>query len=152
VTGVFALLGALAPREQIEGGRSVLEVVLAAVLGLFCALQFALLLIGVGSDIDMVRVVTFLVAALLVVVGLALPRSRPNVYAGIRLPWTMRDPSNWRATHRLAGVLFVIAGAGLAGLALFRPDPTSLLAGIAAGLIIPTLIGGIYSFIRASRR
>ena len=92
-----------------------------------------------------------LVAALLVVVGLALPRSRPNVYAGIRLPWTMRDPANWRATHRLAGVLFVIAGLGLGVLAILRPDPTSLLAGLAAALIVPTLVGGIYSFIRARR-
>lgn len=152
LTGLFAVIGAFAPATQLEGGRSVLEITLAAVLGLLCALQFALLLIGIGSDIDMVRVLAFLVAVFIVVIGLALPRSRPNVYAGVRLPWTMRDPSNWTATHRLTGVLFVVAGLALALLAALQPAPAGLLAGLAAALILPVLLGGIYSFIRSRRR
>lgn len=149
ITGLFLAIGRFTPPELVEPGRSISETVLAGVLLLFCALQFAMILIGVGSDIDMVRFIAFGLAALSIITGLSLPQSQPNVFAGIRLPWTMADPGNWRATHRLTGGLMVLGGLGLAAVAWLWPDPVDMMLAMAAALLLPVIIGGIYSFARA---
>jgi immunity protein, SdpI family len=145
---IFAI-GRLAPVKKIEPGRYVTEAAATGVLLVLCALQFSLLLIGVGSEIDLTRIVAFVVAIALVILGAALPRSAPNAYAGVRLPWTMTDKANWTATHRLTGVLMVIAGFGLALVALLWPDPVNLLAAIGPAVFAPVLIGGVFSFVRS---
>lgn len=73
----------------------------APVLGL--AVPHTLPLIGIGL--------------VMVALGNVLPKSRPGFFVGIRTPWTLSDPDNWIATHRLgawtmmlAGVAIVIAG------------------------------------------
>lgn len=35
---------------------------------------------------------------------------KPNYFAGIRVPWTLEDPENWRKTHQLAGRLWFGGG------------------------------------------
>jgi uncharacterized membrane protein len=97
----------------------------------------------------MVRIIAFAVAAFCIVMGLSLPQSRPNAYAGIRLPWTMKSPANWTATHRLTGVLMVIGGIGLGLVAWLRPNPADMMLAMAAALVLPVLVGGIFSFLRA---
>lgn len=146
--GLFAVIGQFAAKEQVEPGRHVAEAMLSALLGLLCLLQFSLILIGVGSDIDMVRIVTFGLAALLLVLGSVLPGSEPNAYAGIRLPWTMKDPRNWAATHRLTGVLFIVAGLGLAAVAWLLPSPADMLPAIGVAIFAPLLVGVIFSLVR----
>ena len=148
---ISLLIGRLASGEQLDAGRPVLETVIAGLLALCCALQFAFLLIGIGSDIDMLRLLAFALAALFVALGAALPRARPNVYAGIRLPWTMKSPQTWRATHRLTGVLMAAAGLSLAVVALLWPAPATLLVAIGLAVFLPTLVGAIFSFV-VSRR
>jgi uncharacterized membrane protein len=149
--GLFAAIGRLAAPAQLDPGRYILEAALTGVLGLFCAIEFAMILLGIGSDIDMIRVIAFAVAVLLVLIGSALPRSQPNAYAGIRLPWTLHDADAWRAAHRLAGVLYLIAGVALGVLAWLRPEPPELLPGMLAAVLLPPVIGGLFSLMRARR-
>jgi uncharacterized membrane protein len=47
----------------------------------------------------------------LIVAGNVMPRVRPNLVAGVRTRRTLTDPELWRATHRLLGIAFVVAGA-----------------------------------------
>lgn len=146
---VLFVIGRLAPPEKVEPGRIIAEAAISAVLLILCALQFGLLLIGTGSEVDLVRLVAAVVALALVILGVALPRSTPNAYAGIRLPWSMADPANWRATHRLTGGLMVVAGLTLAAVALFWSTPVNLLLAIGPALFLPVIIGALYSFLRA---
>lgn len=57
---------------------------------------------------------------LFLVIGNMLPKSRPGFFIGIRTPWTLTDPDNWIATHRL-GAVTMIAGGVLLILAAFLP-------------------------------
>jgi uncharacterized membrane protein len=146
---LFGAIGFLVPAEQVEPGRRVIETMLTGFLGLLCALQFALILIGVGSDIDLVRIVAFAVAALLLGLGAMLPNSPPTGYSGIRLPWTMRNRANWVAAHRLTGALMIVAGAALGLVAWLWPNPTDMFAALAAAILLPLILGGLFSFIRS---
>ena len=50
-----------------------------------------------------------------------MPRLRPNLVAGVRTRRTLLDPMLWRATHRVLGFAFVIAGTITAVVGLAAP-------------------------------
>jgi uncharacterized membrane protein len=87
-----------------------------------------------GADSpDMVRYIIAGCALLFVLIGNYLPKTRPTFMLGIRTPWTLSSDLAWEKTHRLAGRLFIIAGAlGFIG--------AFLLSGIWLALQLSTLV------------
>ncbi len=75
---------------------------------------------------------------LLAVIGNALPKSRPGFFVGIRTPWTLTDPENWIATHRLGARTMVAGGAMLVAGALLpiAPGTRAVLTMAAIGLAV----------------
>ena len=63
-----------------------------------------------GIPISIMRLVPAAVGVLLIVVGNALPRVRPNWWFGIRTPWTLSNDRVWERTHRVSGYVFVALG------------------------------------------
>ncbi len=55
-------------------------------------------------------IILVVVGGMFVALGNVLPKSRPGFFVGIRTPWTLTDPDNWIATHRLGGKCFMGAG------------------------------------------
>ncbi len=55
--------------------------------------------------------VTFLaVGMMFLAMGNYMPKISPNQTLGIRVPWTLWDEENWKATHRMSGRVWVICG------------------------------------------
>ncbi len=146
-TMVLFAAGWLSPREQVEHGRSVLETALAGILLVFAAVQAHLLLIGIGSDIDILRLVAGGAAAVLVFLGLELPRAKPYARFGIRLPWWQGSESAWRAAHRLCAASFLLAGAALAACAWLAPEPRTLIPALLAAVLAPCLLAAAVSLL-----
>lgn len=96
-----------------------------------------------------VNVIVFgFLGLLLVCLGVAMPHIEPNYTFGVRVPWTLADPENWRRTHRFAGPVFVIMGVVTlvsAFLASAAPELTliALLVALLGGVGLITL----YSFL-----
>ena len=80
-----------------------------------------------------------------ILIGNYMNNIRPNYVAGIRLPWTLKDPNNWRKTHQLAGKMWVAGGVLLIGGGFILPK-SFLSPFTIALLIIITVIPGIYSY------
>jgi uncharacterized membrane protein len=70
---------------------------------------------------------------------------KPNFFAGIRLPWTLSNESNWRQTHHLAGRLWFAGGILLALLSWLLPESVIKPVFISV-LIIIVVIPAIYSY------
>ncbi|WP_043617984.1 SdpI family protein [Ensifer sp. ZNC0028] len=155
VVAVLAALslavGRFVPQEELRAGRHIAEVTLPAILALFAAIQTVIVLIGLGVDLSMSRVIAFGLGLLSIAVGNVLPKSQPNGLAGIRLPWTVADNANWRATHRLAGLLMVCAGIALALLALVMSTGPALAVATIAAMLLPIVAATLYSY-RLARR
>lgn len=149
LTALFALIGRLAPVTRVEPGRHMSEALLTGLLGLLCALEFSLLMIGVGTDLDPIRAICFVVAAFLAILGAVLPRSERNSINGLRLPWTPTNPANWRASHWVTGILFAIGGIGLGLVAFFEPAPTVMLIVLGAAILLPIVLGASFTFVRS---
>lgn len=148
---LFAIIGRVARPSDAAAGRHATAVVITALMGLALVLEAATVLIGIGVAINMVQVIGLALGVLLVVLGNAMPKSQPNSFAGLRLPTTLNDPANWQATHRLTGLLCIIAGIVLIVAALLLPAPT-LVWWLLGCVFVPIVIGVAYSLSYARRQ
>ncbi|MFN2101241.1 SdpI family protein [Altererythrobacter sp. MF3-039] len=141
VTALFAIIPRIEPlQEKLEGSAPVLRASWIGVL-LLCgiiSLTIGLPAYGISLPIKTVFIATGL---LLVLIGNALPKSRPGFFVGIRTPWAIIDTDNWIATHRLGGRLFIMAGLAivLAGVLPIEAETTAivLILAVAAAAVIP---------------
>ena len=152
-TGILlAVVPALDPRKgNIEKGR---KAYLATWIGT------ALLLAGVHAGIcmatlrtsgvaglpnDVVRYVIAACGLLIIVIGNYMPKTRPSFLFGVRTPWTLSSDFAWEKTHRLAGPLFMGAGAlGMVGAFLFHGIWLALQLSALIGTAV--LISVVYSY------
>lgn len=77
-------------------------------LALFtCILIF---MIHIGKEFLLERWAFVGVGLLIVIVGFYLRTLKPNNFIGVRTPWTLLSPQVWAETHKMASLLWVIAG------------------------------------------
>ncbi len=153
VWGIFAGVARFAKPDDVEAGRYVTGVSLTALTALFLAIEVILVLIGVGMDVNVVQVLALGFGLLMLVLGNAMPKSRPNSFAGIRMPSTLRDSANWQATHRLGGRLAILGGLVLLLAALLVPKQ-DLIWWLVGCVLLPMLTAAAYSLVleRRARR
>lgn len=65
---------------------------------------------ALGIPVDIGRIVSLLVGAVFILLGNYMSKNHQNYTVGIRLPWTLDSAENWNRTHRLASVLWILAG------------------------------------------
>jgi uncharacterized membrane protein len=82
-----------------------------------------------------------------ILIGNALPKSRPARFLGIRTPWTLSDPENWVATHRLGARTMMAGGAILLVSALLPLDAAAHRACFFGALLIAMVPPVAYSYL-----
>lgn len=94
-------------------------------------------------------IVTTAIGVLFIGMGNCLPRVRQNYTMGVKTPWALADPENWRRTQRFGGKCFVVMGVGFIAFgftASALPDGAAA-AGIAAIALIPMAAMYLYSYL-----
>jgi uncharacterized membrane protein len=140
---VFTAVPYLDPlQDKLEGSQSLLRTVWIGMLALLPVIELFNAAPAFGWPMpNSVRLIS--VGLLLMVIGNALPKSRPGFFVGIRTPWTITDTDNWIATHRLGGKLMMLAGliiALSAVLPLDRQFRVAVFFASIAGMVLPPLI------------
>ncbi|MEP6571561.1 MAG: SdpI family protein [Gemmatimonadota bacterium] len=115
-----------------------------AVLVLLAVTHVVMLGKALGWPVAFDRVAVVGVGLLLIVIGNLMTRLRPNWFLGIRTPWTLSSDTVWRKTHRLGGILLVLAGCFL--LAIGIANVRWRVAGMILVVTLATLIPVIYSW------
>ena len=105
-------------------------------------INLVVIMVCLNIGINVSAVIYGLVGVLFVAIGNYLPKCRQNYTVGIKLPWTLNNEVNWQKTHRLAGVVFMAAGA-LMLLNILLNQSWLIIAAIAVAVILPM----VYSFI-----
>jgi uncharacterized membrane protein len=147
--GVYILM-ILVPRidpkrsnyEKFAGAYNIFVTVLVLFL---IALYSVVLLSAFGYNLDVGILVRIGVGVMFVVMGNYLTQVRHNYFFGIRTPWTLASESVWRKTHRLGGVLFVVAGI-ITLLSIFLGSVAGFILTIGS-LLVVTIISAVYSYI-----
>jgi uncharacterized membrane protein len=82
---------------------------------------------------------------LVMIIGNYMNSLKPNYVAGIRLPWTLKDPENWRKTHQLAAKLWFVGGMLLI-VSSFLLSKEFLIPFTIFLLVVLVVIPGIFSY------
>ena len=105
------------------------------------------LLIALGNDIPVERVVPLFVSLLFLILGNYLPKCRQNYTIGIKLPWTLASEYNWNRTHRFTGWLWTaVSIALLAGLLLNLNSALLFMIAIPLLAFLPIIYSFVLSF------
>lgn len=91
---------------------------------------------------DIGLICLLMIGVLMILLGNYMPKTRPNLTFGIKLPWTVTNEEVWRKTHRLAGWLMVLGGI-ITIAAAFLNAYLICIAVISVAIIIPV----VYSYI-----
>ena len=103
------------------------------------------ILISLGININMSVIAPVFMSIIFIFIGNYLPKCRQNYTIGIRLPWTLNNKENWKKTHRLAGLLFVISG--ILNILITIIFPNLSFYTLTISLIVSAIIPAIYSFL-----
>lgn len=141
----FFVLGRALTRNHMAKVRHILDPALSLALAVPAAYQFGLLFMGIGSDLDLIRGLGFLFAAVLILLGLVLFHAERHSYGGLRMPWPIRSDRAWIIVHRVSGIAAGLAGAGLATLSWIDAGPGILALAFATSLFGLPLLAALVS-------
>lgn len=153
LTLLFYLLPRIEPlRENLMRGQRAYLTAWIGVQAMLALIAVGLALVTVRStgaaspDVDLlVRVIIAGAGVLIMFLGDAMPKTRPNFFLGVRTPWTLSSDLAWERTNRLGGRLMVLVG--LWGVvAAFLLNGLALAFAISAPLIAAALIACVYSY------
>jgi uncharacterized membrane protein len=100
----------LDPKNKNHEGKPLI-LVYALIPALTILLSVATYFAAFELPVPVLNMVIAAFGLMLVVIGNYLPKCKPSYTIGIKISWTLNSEKNWVATHRMAGKLWVIAGA-----------------------------------------
>jgi len=114
------------------------------VVGLFAGLHFVVLDMALSGAERAGRGLGLVLAVFTLALGLLMPKLRRNGFAGIRTPFSLSSDEAWQKTHRVGGMLFVVAGlVGLVAVAF------GSVAWVVGALVAASLGASAYSYFAA---
>ena len=137
-----AMISFADPKKQNLIGSKTFQLVLCIIPAVALICQPAVMCEALGVHFPFDRVLPVFLGVLFILIGNWLPKCRQSYTMGIKLPWTLADEENWRRTHRLAGVVWVIGGVLCVISGLLKVQIVMVAAFIAM-IAIPT----IYSYV-----
>jgi uncharacterized membrane protein len=142
---LFLYLPLIDPKKRITIDQKPMPVIRTLLVFFLFSVHCWMISIALGNELASSNWVPLGVAILFVVLGNYMRTIQPNYFIGIRVPWTLEDPENWRETHRLASYLWVAGGLLLIVLFPFFGNETYMIIFLTTTGII-SLIPVIYSF------
>jgi len=142
----FTMLSMVEPMQnRLENSAPLLRAAWAALL-VFFAFKFAKIA-GQVFGLELPASITIVgIGLILLVIGNAMPKTRPGFFVGIRTPWTLTDTDNWIATHRFGSHTFIIAGVAIVVAALLPLPAVSYRRVVLAATLFATLPPVLFSW------
>jgi uncharacterized membrane protein len=98
------------PKKTASQSSGNMQKIGVAVVALMSAITISILYSSQHGIISFNRLFNPLMGIFFIVVGNWMYNIKPNYFVGIRVPWTLESPDNWRATHRMGSKLWVVGG------------------------------------------
>ncbi len=134
------------PKKTSSLGAGNLQKIALAVVALLSSIMITMLYASMHGNFSFSRLFNPLMGIFFIVVGNLMYNIKPNYFVGIRIPWTLENEDNWRATHHMAGKLWVAGGILITVFTLLLPAQAGEYFFMACTLLL-ALAPIIYSFI-----
>jgi uncharacterized membrane protein len=112
LSGVLAVIPRIEPRRlNLAASAKFYTASWLAAIAVVAVAHAAVLAAALNLAFNRSAVLAGAVAAMLIVLGNYLPKSRSNFFAGVRTPWTLSSEYSWEHSNRLFGRLLMMSGA-----------------------------------------
>jgi len=98
------------PKKTASQSAGNMQKIGVAVVALMSAIAISILYASQHGVISFNRLFNPIMGIFFIVVGNWMYNIKPNYFVGIRVPWTLENPDNWRATHHMGSKLWVVGG------------------------------------------
>ena len=145
--GLFVLvlnLPKIDPKKTAKLSAQVFQKIGIAVVVLFAGINISLIYSTVHGTFND-KLVLPLMGLFFVYMGNMMHSIKPNYFIGLRLPWTLEDPDNWRVTHQLGGKLWFAGGIIITVGTLLLPEKAGMVAMLCT-VAVMVLVPVIYSY------
>jgi uncharacterized membrane protein len=145
--GLFVLvlnLPKIDPKKTAKLSAQVFQKIGIAVVVLFAGINIAVIYSTVHGTFND-KLILPLMGLFFVYIGNMMHSIKPNYFVGLRLPWTLEDPNNWRVTHQLGGKLWFAGGIVITVGTLLLPEKTGMVI-LLCTVAIMVLVPVIYSY------
>jgi uncharacterized membrane protein len=143
---LLKFLPSIDPKKQVKYGEQTFQRLGFGMVIFMAAISIAITFATINQSFKIDKLLLPLIGLLFVFLGNIMYSIKPNYFAGVRTPWTLEDEGNWRATHRLAGKVWVIGGLAITIAMLALPEGTGTYVFLPS-IIIMSVIPIIYSYI-----
>jgi len=133
------------PKKTAKLSAQAFQKIAIAVVLLLSAVSISIIYATVNGTFN-TKLLLPLLGLFFVYMGNVMHSIKPNYFVGIRLPWTLEDPDNWRVTHQLGGKLWFVGGIIITACTLLLPEKIGSIVFICIVAII-VLIPVIYSYL-----
>jgi uncharacterized membrane protein len=134
------------PKKTAGQSAGNMQKIAIAVVALMSAITISLIYASRQGTMSFNRLFNPLMGIFFILVGNWMYNIKPNYFVGIRVPWTLESPDNWKATHRMGSKLWVAGGMLIAVCSPFLAGKTAEYFFIATTLCL-ALIPIIFSFL-----
>jgi uncharacterized membrane protein len=134
------------PKKTAGMAGDKLQNIAMAVVALLSAVMISILYTSIHGSLSFSHLFNPIMGIFFIVVGNLMYSIKPNYFVGVRVPWTLENEDNWRATHRMTSILWVIGGILITVCTLVLPEHNSEYFFMISTLIL-ALGPIIYSFI-----
>ena len=143
---LMKFLPSIDPKKQVKIGEQTFQKLGLGIVIFLTALGLCIIFATINQKFMVDKLILPLIGLLFVFLGNLMYNIKPNYFAGVRTPWTLEDEGNWRATHRLAGKVWVIGGIIITVAMLLIPSPANTFV-FMPGIIGMALVPIIYSYV-----
>jgi uncharacterized membrane protein len=109
------------PKRTAAMASGKLRNIALAVVALMSAIMISIMYSAIHGSFLHPRILFSVLGIFFTMIGNLMYNIKPNYFVGVRIPWTLENEDNWRATHRMAGILWVIGGLLITIVTLFLP-------------------------------
>jgi len=140
ISAIMLVLPVISPRGfRLDSARRAYDIVIFLLVGFLIAVEVFSFRAAMSGGEELSEAIPVMMGFLFIALGNYLGKFPKNFFVGIRPPWTLASDEVWNRTHRLAGYLFMAAGAGLAVIGFFETPAWLMIAFVGPAALIPVL-------------
>ncbi|WP_428328956.1 SdpI family protein [Mucilaginibacter sp.] len=143
---LMKFLPSIDPKKQVKNGEKTFQKLGLGLIIFLAALSICITFATINKSFKIDKLILPLIGFLFVFLGNLMYNIKPNYFAGVRTPWTLEDEGNWRATHRLAGKVWVTGGIIITVAMLLLPSPAATFVFLPC-ILVMSFIPIVYSYI-----
>ena len=146
LTALLSLIPMIEPRRKnLMASRQLYFSAWIGALLVVAIAHLTTVMAAAGRHVNAPATILITVAALMIVLGNYLGKSRSTFLVGVRLPWTLTSEYAWQKSNRLMGLFMIATGIAVYPAIYFLSVRTGF-AVFAAGMSLGAIVGTVSSY------